>query len=95
MKNDTDPIQRKSRSMSGGVNVADKSQLKKLAKLVDRPDIPRVPIGKLYMRLKGTWVYKGTFCRLCSSTMNDSYVIDNHHYICEVNKQKQHKSLDD
>ena len=89
MKNDTDPIQRKSRSMSGGVNSSDKSQLKKIAKIRHKPKIPQVPLGELYMRVKGVWIFKGTFCRLCKVTMRDQTVIDNHRYICNSLNTKE------
>jgi hypothetical protein len=84
-----DPIARKSGSMTGGVHHSDKSQLKKIAKIRHKPKIPQVPIGKLYMRVKGVWVFKGTFCRLCNVTMNDQTVIDNHRYICNALNTKE------
>ena len=87
MKNGKDPIQRKSRSITGGVNYSDKSQLKKIQKIKHNKDIPNTPKGKLYMRVKGIWVFKGTYCRCCNVTMHDQIVIDNHHYICNNNKQ--------
>ena len=83
-----DSISRTSGSMTGGVNHSDKSQLKKINNLTHKPDVSNTPKGKLYMRVKGVWVFKGTFCMRCHTTMVNQIVIDNHHYICNHNKQK-------
>ena len=84
------PLQRKSSSVSQGINQSTKSQLKKISKIKITKKIPQVPLGNLYMRVDNVWINKGQFCRLCGILINDTIVIDKHRYICEsLNKVRE------
>lgn len=81
--------------VTSGINSTTKAQLKKIQSGDLDTSLPTVNYSDLYMFVKNQWVHKGKSCMLCDKVMNDPLVLEKHHYICEVNKQKQRKSLDD
>lgn len=84
------PLERKMMGISTGINSANLSQKKKIAKLKHfDPNVPQVPLHKVYMRIRGTWIHKGMSCRYCDTLMNDPEVIDKHRYVCKnINKSE-------
>lgn len=75
-------------SVISSVNSSTKSQLKKLNKVKIDKSLPRVNYADIYFYSNKKWNLKGKGCMLCNTIMNDPYVLDNHHYVCEVNIQK-------
>lgn len=88
-------LETKLKQVAGGINTTTKAQRKKIDKTKFDISLPRVQYSDIYMYLKKSWHYKGKSCMLCGSLMNDPYVLEHHHYVCEINKQKQRKSFDD
>jgi hypothetical protein len=84
----------KTSRISSGMNHTTRSQLKKIQKVDTSKYIEQVPMGELYVRLKGIWVEKGKYCYICGSLLGfDEEVLDKHRYVCAG--QKNIGSLDD
>lgn len=80
--------QRYSGGLTSGMNSVNKAQRKKLEKTKFDHSLPKVPYSDIYFRSKNIWVHKGKCCMRCHAIMDDPYVLEHHHYICEVNIQK-------
>jgi hypothetical protein len=81
--------------VNSGVNSSTKAQRKKIDKGNFDLSLPEVNYSDIYMYVNKKWNHKGKSCMLCNTLMNDQFVLDNHHYVCQVNIFKQkHKGLD-
>ena len=80
---------------NSGINNSTKAQLKKIQNEKLDMSLPPVNYSDLYMYAKNEWTHKGKSCMLCSKVMNDPIVLENHHYVCIVNKQKHHSGFYD
>lgn len=88
-------LETKLKQVAGGINATTKAQRKKIDNGKLDKSLPMVNYSDIYMYLKNSWQHKGKCCMLCGSLMNDPYVLEHHHYVCEVNIQKQKRSIDD
>lgn len=82
------PSERKSTSISAGINNSTKNQLKKIKNVKIKKEMDQVPLSNFYMRVNGKWIHKGLSCRLCNILMNNPTVIEKHRYVCEVLNKK-------
>lgn len=80
---------------NSGINNSTKAQLKKIQSGNLDTNLPTVNYSDLYMFVNNQWIHKGKSCMLCSKVMNDPFVLENHHYVCIVNKQKNHSGFYD
>jgi len=78
-------LEAKKSIFASSINTSTKAQRKKIDKIDKDTTLPTVQFAEVYMYQKGAWHFKGMSCMLCSKIMNDQYVIDNHHYVCEIN----------
>ena len=81
--------------VTSGVNASTKAQKRKIDSNKLDLSLPTVSYADIYMYVKKKWIHKGKGCMLCNTIMNDPYVLEHHHYVCEINKQKSRRSLDD
>jgi hypothetical protein len=96
MRKKRTPInQSKIGQINSGINSTTKAQLKKIQSANLDTTLPPVQYSDVYMYVKKSWTYKGKSCMLCSKVMNDPIVLENHHYVCIVNKQRNHKGFYD
>lgn len=77
--------------LASSINASTKAQKKKIDNIQKDLSLPNVSFAEVYMYQNKQWQHKGKTCMLCSKMMNDSYVIDNHHYVCEQNILKHRK----
>lgn len=87
-KSSRSSIERKSTSISAGINFSTKNQLKKIENTKIKKELDQVPLSNFYMRVNGKWIHKGICCRLCNILMNNTTVIEKHRYVCEVLNKK-------
>ena len=78
-------LESKKNILASSINTSTKAQRKKIDKIDKDTSLPTVQFAEVHMYQKGAWHFKGMSCMLCSKIMNDQYVIDNHHYVCEIN----------
>jgi len=78
-------LESKKNILASSINTSTKAQRKKIDKIDKDTSLPTVRFAEVHMYQKGVWQYKGYSCMLCQKIMNDQYVIDNHHYVCEIN----------
>lgn len=81
-------LETKVNQVAGSINATTKAQRKKIDVTKLDMSLPKVQYSDIYMYTKKSWQYKGKCCMLCRITMNDPYVLEHHHYVCIVNKQK-------
>jgi hypothetical protein len=82
------PVDKKTSHVAGSINATTKAQKKKIDNAKLDMSLPKVKYSDIYIYLKKNWQYKGKSCMLCGTVMNDPYVLEHHHYVCNVNKQK-------
>ena len=81
-------LETKVNQVAGSINATTKAQKKKIDTTKLDMSLPKVNYSDVYIYLKKNWQYKGKGCMLCGIVMNDPYVLEHHHYICQVNKLK-------
>lgn len=81
-------LEAKTSRISNGMNNTTRSQLKKIKKADTTRKLEQVPMGELYVRLRGVWIHKGKYCYICNDLLGfDKEVILKHRYICvAINK---------
>ena len=82
------PVDKKISHVAGSINSTTKAQKKKIDNAKLDMSLPKVQYSDVYIYLKKNWQYKGKGCMLRGIVMNDPYVLEHHHYVCQVNKLK-------